>query len=62
VHSFPLLLNFLNLAKIIFTEKVYKTSNPLQMRIFTGYQHPVDIYGFAMKAGVDIFVLCLSPF
>jgi hypothetical protein len=55
-----LVLNFFNLAKIFFTKAVYKTSNPLPVRIFAGYQQGVDIYGFAMSVRGDIFVLCLK--
>lgn len=36
--------------------------NPLQKRTAVGYQQGVDIYGFAMPKGVDIFVLCLKSF
>jgi hypothetical protein len=37
------LLIFLNLTKIIFTKKVYKTPNSLQLRLIRGYQQGVDI-------------------
>jgi hypothetical protein len=33
----------LNLTKIIFTKKVYKTRNTLLLRLIRGYQQGVDI-------------------